>query len=52
MLLGTDVGLGPSEFVLDGEWGPSSPAQKVGEEQHPGHFSTDINVAKRLDGSR
>jgi len=37
MKLGKELGLGPCDIVLDGDWGPSSPPQK-GEAQQPPLF--------------
>jgi len=34
MPLGTEVGLGPGDIVLDGDWGQSSPSRK-GAQQPP-----------------
>ena len=47
MPLGTDVGLSPEDFVLDGD--PFTPSQKGAE---PPNFRPVFIVAKRLDGSR
>jgi len=49
MPLGMEVGLGPDNFVLDGD--PAPPPQKGG--QSPArNFRPMSIVAKRLDGSR
>jgi len=45
--LGMEIGLGPGDFVLDGD--PASPFQKGAE---PPNFRPMFIVAKRLDGSR
>jgi len=47
MPLGMEVGLGPGDFVLDGD--PAPPSQKGGGASKFGPMSI---VAKRLDGSR
>jgi len=46
MPLGMEVGLGPGDFVLDGD--PASPPQKWGGA--PNFFQLMLIVAKRLDG--
>jgi len=48
MPLGMEVGLGPGDFVFDGD--PAPPAEKKAHPPHP-IFSSCI-VAKQLDGSR
>jgi len=48
MPLGMEVGLDPSNIVLDGD--PASPPQKGAE--HPANFRPMFLVAKRLHGSR
>ena len=48
MPLGTEVGLGPGDFVLDGD---PAPLPKKGAEPLPIFRPMSI-VAKRLDGSR
>ena len=48
MPLGVEVGLGPSNFVLDGD--PAPPPQKGG--RAPTNFQPMYIVAKLLDGSR
>ena len=48
MSLGMEVGLGPGDFVLDGDPAPFS---KKGVEPLP-NFRPMFIVAKRLDGSR
>jgi len=48
MLLGTEVGLGPGDFVLDGD--AASPPQKKGQSPHPFNVRLISIVAKRLDG--
>ena len=45
MSLGMEIGLGPGDFVLDGN--PAPPPQKSAE-----YFRPMFIVAKRLDGSR
>jgi len=45
MSLGTEVGIGPGDIVLDGDQVPPKGAS------HP-HFSAHVYMAKRLDGSR
>jgi len=45
--LGMDVGLGPGDFVLDGD--PASPIKKGAQ---PPNFRRMSIVAKGLDGSR
>jgi len=47
--LGTEVGLGPDDIVLDGD--PASPPQKVGGAPFP-NFRPMYIVAKRLHESR
>ena len=47
MSLGVEVGLGPGDFVLDGD--PAPPPQKGGGAPH---FRPMFTVAKRRDGSR
>ena len=47
MSLGMEVGLGPGDFVLDGD---PNPLPKRGAE--PPNFRPMFIVAKRLDGSR
>jgi len=49
MPLGTEIGLGPGNFVLDGD--PAPPPQKGGGAPVPNFRPMSI-VAKRLDGSR
>ena len=49
MSLGREVGFSPSDIVLAGEWGPSSPSPK--REQSP-QFSAVSIVARLFDGSR
>jgi len=46
--LGMEVGLGPGDFVLDGE--PAAPLPKKGTEPSP-NFRPMVVVAKRLGGS-
>jgi len=46
MPLGMEVGLGPGDFVLDGD--PAPPSSK-GEAETP-NFRPMFNAAKRLDG--
>jgi len=48
MPLGMEVGLGPDDFVLDGD--PTHPPPKKGAK--PPNFWPMFIVAKRLDGSR
>jgi len=48
MQLGTEVGIGPDDIVLDGD---PAPLPKKGAEPPP-QFSVMSVVAKRLDGSR
>jgi len=48
MLLGKEVGLGPSDIVLDED--SDLPPQK--EKSPPYNFQPTSIVAKRLDGSR
>ena len=48
MSLGMELGLGPGDFVLDGD--PAAPPQKG--ERSPQIFGLMFIVAKRLDGSR
>jgi len=48
MTLGTEVGLSPGDFVLDGD---SAPSPKRGQSPLP-NFQPMSIVAKRLDGSR
>jgi len=48
MPLGREVGLGPSDIVLDGD--PAPPPKKAAEPPPP--VSSPFIVAKRLDGSR
>jgi len=48
MPLGTEIGLGPGNFVLDGD--PAPPPQKGGGAPVPNFRPMSI-VAKRLDGS-
>ena len=45
MSLGMEVGLGPGDFVLDGD--PASP--KGGGAEHPPNFRPMFIAAKRLD---
>jgi len=47
MPLDMEVGLGPGDFVLDGD--PAPPPQKGGGAPH---FRPMFTVAKRRDGSR
>jgi len=47
MKLGMEVGLGPGDFVLDGD--PAPPQKK---KEHTPNFRSMSVVAKRLDGSR
>jgi len=47
MSLGTGTGLGPGEFVLDGDPAPSYPQKGT-----PANFRPMSIVAKRLDGSK
>ena len=48
MPLGTDVGLDPGDFVLDGD-----PAHRLKKGAKPiPQFSANVYCAKRLDGSR
>ena len=47
MPLGMVLGLGPGDFVLDGD--PAPPPQKWGAAPH---FLSMFIVSKRLDGSR
>jgi len=46
MSLGMELGLGPGDFVLDGD--PALPPQKGAEP--PPNFQPMLIVAKRLDG--
>jgi len=46
MSLGVEVGLGPGDFVLDGD--PAPPAQKGA--QPPPNFRPMFIATKRLDG--
>jgi len=46
MSLGTELGLGPGDFVLDGD--PAHHSPKGG--QSPPNFRPMFTVAKRLDG--
>jgi len=48
MSLGMEVGLGPGDFVLDGD--PAPPPQKEGGAPYPNFWPMFI-MAKRLDGS-
>jgi len=48
MPLGTEVGLGSGDIVLDGDPAPPSPKQGA----QPPNFQRMFVVAKRLDGSR
>jgi len=49
MPLGREIGLGPSDFVLDGDPAPLSPKRV---QSPPPNFWPMSAVAKRLDGSR
>jgi len=50
MSLGMVLGLGPGDFVLDGD---PAPLPKKGAEHLPPKFSAHVLiVSKRLDGSR
>jgi len=49
MPLGTEVGLGPDDIVLDGD---AAPLPKKGAESLSTIFRPMSIVAKRLDGSR
>jgi len=48
MSLGMEVGLGPDDFVFDGD---PAPPQKKGRSPPPNFWPMSV-VAKRLDGSR
>ena len=47
MPLGMEVGLGPGNFLLDGD-----PAHLLKKGAEPPNFRSMFTVAKRLDGSR
>ena len=48
MSLGMELGLGPGDFVLDGD--PVAPSSKGGGEADPPNFRPMFIVTKRLDG--